>query len=104
MVAARIRDPFPPLYLKGPRSKPPLQEARLDIWKSPRSNIPHRGPRDPLQKCSEWAKKGCFLRDLQLFFMRFLRAWRLGWTFKRSKVQPPPTGGSVGPCKRSKVQ
>ena len=27
--------------------------------------------------------------------MRFLRAWRLGWTFERSKVQPPPQEGRL---------
>ena len=60
---------------------------------------------ETLQRCSERTKKGLFSEgftgDLHAISTR-LEA-RL-WTFKRSKVQPPPTGGSVGPMQRSKHQ
>jgi len=55
-------------FLKGPRSKPPLQEARLDIWKSPRSNIPQRSKR-PSKSAESGQKKDVFLRDLHEFHM-----------------------------------
>ena len=83
-------------FLKGPRSKHPLQEARLDTRKV-QGPTPPRGPQETLQKWSERARKGCFLRDLQMIFMRFPRGWRSVGLLKRSKVQLPPTGGSVGP-------
>ena len=91
-------------FLKGPRSKPPLQEARLDIWKSPRSNIPQRSKR-PSKGAASGQRKVCFLRDLQVICMRFLRAWRLGCGLSKGpRSNPPPTGGSVGPMQRSKHQ
>ena len=83
-----------------PKVQAPPPGGSVGHSESPRSNPP-RGPQETLKKWSERARKGCFLRDLQVIFMRFPCGWRSVGLLKRSKVQLPPTGGSVGPRKRS---